>query len=93
MGSLATPVPVQIVLNQNDTFTITAEVPAHEPPMPAGAGRLPPVAGSSGKYASNHSHVFRSAPARFARWHDALFRDKHCRLRRLSPIAGCNHDE
>ena len=37
MGDLNTPVPVQIQLNENDVFQITAEVPAGQPPMPAGA--------------------------------------------------------
>lgn len=34
VGDLNTPVPVQILLNENDQFYITAEVPAGEPPMP-----------------------------------------------------------
>jgi hypothetical protein len=37
MGDLNTPVPVQILLTENDLFFITAEVPGTEPPMPAGA--------------------------------------------------------
>ena len=37
MGNFDTPVPVQIVLNENDLFYITAEVPAGQNPMPPGA--------------------------------------------------------
>lgn len=37
IGNFDTPVPVQIVLTENDLFYITAEVPAGQPPMPPGA--------------------------------------------------------
>ena len=37
VGDFSTPVPVQIVLTENDQFYITAEVPAGQPPMPPGA--------------------------------------------------------
>ena len=37
IGDFSTPVPIQVLLNENDQFYITAEVPAGEPPMPPGA--------------------------------------------------------
>ena len=37
MGNFDTPVPVQIVLSENDLFYITAEIPAGQNPMPPGA--------------------------------------------------------
>jgi len=37
MGSLQTPIPVQLLLNENDVFVVTVEVPAAQPPMPGGA--------------------------------------------------------
>jgi len=37
MGSLQTPNPVQLLLNENDIFTIVVEVPAGQQPMPGGA--------------------------------------------------------
>jgi hypothetical protein len=37
VGDLNTPVTVQLQLNENDLFYITAEVPAGQPAMPAGA--------------------------------------------------------
>jgi hypothetical protein len=37
IGSLQTPVPIQLLLQENDLFQITVEVPAGQLPMPAGA--------------------------------------------------------
>ena len=37
IGSLATPVPIQVVLTENDLFLVTVEIPAAQPPMPPGA--------------------------------------------------------
>ena len=37
IGSLATPVPIQSVLTENDLFLVTAEIPAGEQPMPGTA--------------------------------------------------------
>lgn len=34
IGSLQSPVPVQLVLQENDIFTVTAEVPAGQDPLP-----------------------------------------------------------
>lgn len=37
IGDFSTPVAVQLMLNENDLFFITAEVPAGQNPMPPGA--------------------------------------------------------
>lgn len=37
LGSFIIPNPIQLVLNENDVFYITVEVPAAQPPMPPGA--------------------------------------------------------
>jgi hypothetical protein len=34
IGSLATPVPIQVVLTENDLFLVTVEIPAGQPGMP-----------------------------------------------------------
>ena len=37
IGSLATPVPIQVVLTENDLFLVTVEIPAGQPAMPPGS--------------------------------------------------------